>query len=107
MNKRLNVRGTPAECQSADWLVAAPALVDDVLRGLQSTPKRLSPTYLYDERGSQLFDQICELPEYYPTRTETAILAANAADIASCTGHDALLLQLGSGSSTKPRLLPD
>ncbi|MDB6045103.1 MAG: hypothetical protein JWM63_3654 [Gammaproteobacteria bacterium] len=107
MTKRFNVLRTPSARKSADWRGAAPALVEDVLRGLQSTPKRLSPTYLYDERGSQLFDQICELREYYPTRTETAILAANAADIASCIGDDALLVELGSGASTKTRLLLD
>jgi dimethylhistidine N-methyltransferase len=107
MTKRFNVLRTPSDRKSADWRAASPALVEDVLRGLQSTPKRLSPTYLYDERGSQLFDQICELPEYYPTRTETAILAANAPDIASCIGDDALLVELGSGASTKTRLLLD
>jgi L-histidine N-alpha-methyltransferase len=105
MTERLNVLRTDDVRKSADWRAAAPALVEDVLRGLRSTPKRLSPTYLYDERGSQLFDEICELPEYYPTRTETAILAANAADIASCIGDDALLVELGSGASTKTRLL--
>jgi L-histidine N-alpha-methyltransferase len=107
MNKRLNVLGTPAERQSADWLVAAPSLVEDVLRGLQSTPKRLSPTYLYDERGSQLFDQICELPEYYVTRTETRILETHAQQIAGCIGDNALLVEFGSGASTKTRLLLD
>ena len=66
--------GTPARHHGADWRVAAPSLVADVLRGLQSAPKRLSPMYFYDERGSQLFDEICELPEYYITRTETGIL---------------------------------
>lgn len=107
MNKRLSVVRTPSTRKSADWRVAAPLLVEDVLRGLQSTPKRLSPTYLYDERGSQLFDQICELPEYYVTRTETRILAAHAPDIASCIGENALLVELGSGASTKTRLLLD
>ena len=107
MNKRLNVLGTPSNAKSADWLVAAPSLVEDVLRGLQSTPKRLSPTYLYDERGSQLFDLICELPEYYVTRTETRILAAHAQEIASCIGDNALLVEFGSGASTKTRLLLD
>jgi uncharacterized SAM-dependent methyltransferase len=52
----------------ADWRTFAPSLVADVMRGLKSTPKRLSPTYFYDERGSRLFDEICELPEYYITR---------------------------------------
>jgi L-histidine N-alpha-methyltransferase len=98
--------GTPAR-KSADWRVAAPSLVADVLRGLQIEPKRLSPTYFYDERGSQLFDAICELPEYYITRTETGILAAHAQEIADRIGPNALLVELGSGASTKTRLLLD
>ncbi len=86
---------------------AVPALIADVLRGLEQTPKRLSPTWFYDERGSQLFDEICELPEYYITRTETGILESHAAEIAACIGENALLVELGSGASTKTRLLLD
>ncbi len=97
----------PAGRHSADWRLADPALVEDVLRGLQASPKRLSPTFFYDERGSQLFDEICELPEYYITRTETQILERHAADIAARIGPDALLVELGSGASTKTRLLLD
>jgi L-histidine Nalpha-methyltransferase len=88
--------------RTADW-----ELVTDVLRGLRSSPKRLSPTYFYDERGSQLFERICAVPEYYITRTETAILAAHAPQIASVIGEDTLLVELGSGASTKTRLLLD
>src|SRR5580698_1912383 len=98
------IPGAPAR-QSADWRVAAPSLVADVLRSLQGTPKRLSPTYFYDERGSQLFDAICELPEYYVTRTETSILETHALEIADRIGPNALLVELGSGASTKTRLL--
>lgn len=87
---------------AADWL-----LVEQVLTGLRSTPKRLSPAYLYDQRGSQLFEAICELPEYYLTRTETGILARYAAQMAECIGERALLLEPGSGSSRKTRLLLD
>jgi L-histidine Nalpha-methyltransferase len=87
---------------SADW-----SLITDVLRGLKSSPKRLAPTYFYDERGSQLFERICTVPEYYITRTETAILAANASRIAGTVGEDTLLVELGSGASTKTRLLLD
>jgi L-histidine N-alpha-methyltransferase len=65
------------------------------------------PTWFYDERGSQLFDDICELPEYYITRTETGILRQHAAEIAACIGPDALLVEFGSGASTKTRLLLD
>ena len=84
-----------------------PTLSLAVLRGLRETPKRLSPTWFYDERGSQLFDEICELPEYYITRTETGILLRHAAEIADCIGENALLVELGSGASTKTRLLLD
>ena len=91
----------------ADWRVAAPSLVADVLNGLKGTPKRLSPMYFYDERGSQLFDEICELPEYYITRTETDILRRRARAIAECIGPNAQLVEFGSGASTKTRLLLD
>lgn len=84
-----------------------PSLIVDVLRGLRESPKRLSPTWFYDERGSQLFDEICELPEYYLTRTETGILQRHAAQIAASISENALLVELGSGASTKTRLLLD
>jgi L-histidine Nalpha-methyltransferase len=84
-----------------------PTLIVDVLRGLRETPKRLSPTWFYDERGSQLFDAICALPEYYITRTETGILRTHSAEIAACIGDNALLVEFGSGASTKTRLLLD
>ncbi len=99
--------GTPPVRPSAAWRVAAPSVIEDVLGGLRETPKRLSPTYFYDEVGSQLFDQICELPEYYITRTETAILERHAREIAQRVGEDAMLVELGSGASTKTRLLLD
>lgn len=76
----------------------------DVIQGLTQQPKTLPPQYFYDDRGSQLFEQICELPEYYLTRTETAILQNYAAAIATITGV-CELVELGSGSSTKTRLL--
>jgi L-histidine N-alpha-methyltransferase len=100
-------RLVPRTHPKADWRVAAPSLVADVLRGLKGTPKRLSPMYFYDERGSQLFDEICELPEYYITRTETDILRTHARAIAACIGPNALLVEFGSGASTKTRLLLD
>jgi L-histidine N-alpha-methyltransferase len=107
MQKTLRLPRTPAAHNSADWRVAAPSLVADVLRGLQGTPKRIAPIYFYDERGSQLFDEICELPEYYITRTETQILETHAREIAARIGPNALLVELGSGASTKTRLLLD
>ncbi|MBM0743092.1 L-histidine N(alpha)-methyltransferase [Phormidium sp. CLA17] len=76
----------------------------DVVQGLSRSPKTLPPKYFYDDRGSQLFEQICDLPEYYLTRTETAILQQYAGAIAQQTGA-CELVELGSGSSTKTRLL--
>ena len=78
----------------------------DVVQGLTQTPKSLSPRYLYDARGSELFEKICELPEYYLTRTETSILQNCAEEIAEITGKSELI-ELGSGSSTKTRILLD
>ena len=76
----------------------------DVVHGLSRSPKTVPPKYFYDDRGSQLFEQICDLPEYYLTRTETAILQQYAGAIAQHTGA-CELVELGSGSSTKTRLL--
>ncbi|MBD2357318.1 L-histidine N(alpha)-methyltransferase [Tolypothrix sp. FACHB-123] len=79
---------------------------EDIIQGLSKTPKSLPPKYFYDDRGSQLFEQICQLPEYYPTRTEAAILSQYAGEIAQIIGN-CELVELGSGSSTKTRLLLD
>lgn len=73
----------------------------DVLRGLHAEQKQLPSKYFYDQRGSQLFDRICELPEYYPTRTEVAIMRAHAAEMAERIGPHAMIIELGSGSSMK------
>jgi dimethylhistidine N-methyltransferase len=78
-----------------------------VLDGLSARPRAIPAKFLYDARGSALFDAICELPEYYLTRTETEILKRHAADIASRAGPDAALIEFGSGSSVKSRLLLD
>jgi L-histidine N-alpha-methyltransferase len=82
------------------------ALRNDVQNGLAQTPKSLPPKWFYDEVGSDLFDQITRLPEYYPTRTEAAILRATAAAIAAASGADTLV-ELGSGTSEKTRMLLD
>lgn len=84
----------------------AEALREDARRGLTARPKVLPPKWFYDARGSELFEQITRLPEYYPTRVERAILAERAAEVAELTGADTLL-ELGSGSSEKTRLLLD
>ena len=78
-----------------------------VLAGLSSGPRAIPARFLYDARGSALFDDICELPEYYLTRTETQILAERAGDIARLAGPGAALVEFGSGSSVKSRLLLD
>jgi L-histidine N-alpha-methyltransferase len=82
------------------------ALCEEAEAGLCGRPKELSPKWLYDERGSQLFDDITRLPEYYPTRREREILEARAAEIARLSGADTLI-ELGSGTSEKTRLLLD
>lgn len=79
----------------------------DVLAGFTRTPKSVPPKYFYDAKGSVLFERICELPEYYPTRTELAIMRTNAAEIARLIGSEARLVEFGSGASTKTRLLID
>lgn len=107
MQKSVRLPGTAPVSQAALWRMADPSMVEDILRGLRSRPKRLSPTYFYDERGSKLFDEICELPEYYITRTETAILERHAREIARRIGENVMLVELGSGASTKTRLLLD
>src|SRR5215468_516573 len=81
-------------------------LAADVRRGLTATPKRLPPKYFYDDRGSRLFEAICELPEYYLTRTEHALLA-DIADAVIAATRPAQLVELGSGSAQKTRLLLD
>ena len=78
-----------------------------VVKGLSQPQKRLSSKYFYDERGSKLFEQITELPEYYPTRTEMALLRAHASEFAELIGPHASLVEFGSGSSTKVRILLD
>ena len=81
-------------------------LAEDVREGLTRSFKELPPKHLYDTRGAELFEQICELPEYYPTRTERAILERVADELIAQTGASELV-ELGSGSATKTRLLLD
>lgn len=84
---------------------ASRSLCEELLAGLAASPKVCSPKFFYDRRGSELFDAICCQPEYYPTRTEEAILQAAADEIAEVVGRDATLIELGSGASRKIRLL--
>jgi L-histidine N-alpha-methyltransferase len=83
------------------------AMESDVREGLSTTPKELSPKYFYDERGSQLFEDITELEEYYPTRRERQILVERSAEIVAAAGNPATLVELGSGSASKTRHLLD
>ncbi len=96
---------TPQPIRRDAGAPASDALADDVRRGLAQSPKRLPSKYFYDARGSQLFEQICAQPEYYLTRTELAIMREHAGAIAAVLGADVLLLEYGSGSGIKTRLL--
>ena len=100
------MREDHAKVESSD---AAPNAVmeREIVEGLLQTPKRIASKYFYDARGSQLFEAICELPEYYPTRTEAAILAQHAPEMAERIGPNAIVIEFGSGSSTKTRILLD
>ncbi len=102
--------------RSTTHAATAPRPVEDVDTGsfadalhaaLAQRPKRISPKWFYDERGSELFEAICELPEYYPTRTELGLLEAHAQEIASLIGPHAEVVEFGAGASRKVRLLLD
>jgi L-histidine Nalpha-methyltransferase len=97
-----------AEIEIHTYLAAGDerALADDVLDGLTRPFKELPPKHFYDARGAELFDQICDLPEYYPTRTERSILRERAAEIVELTGA-AEIVELGSGTAAKTRILLD
>jgi L-histidine N-alpha-methyltransferase len=84
---------------------AAETMQRDVRAGLCAYPKELAPKYFYDERGSLLFEQITELPEYYPTRAEREILAGRSAEILAAADNPGTLVELGSGSAAKTRHL--
>ena len=90
-----------------DYAAEEESFLDAVLEGLSRQDKAIPCRFLYDERGSALFDQICQLDEYYPTRTETRILEDCAPEIARRIGPAAQLIELGSGSSIKVRILLD
>lgn len=102
VEQRLQIEHLLSDRLSSDQVVDG----SDVVKGLTQIPMSIPVRYFYDDRGSMLFEQICELPEYYPTRTETAILQEYASEIALVTGK-CELVELGSGSSTKTRILLD
>lgn len=100
----------PALLEDAALSVAAEvhdSFRTDVIAGLSQPQKTLPCKYFYDEHGAQLFDAICRTPEYYPTRTEIALLRHHASDIAALAGPGAHLIELGSGSGVKARILLD
>ena len=93
---------------SLQLLDLEPATADEaseILTGLSQAQKQISPKFFYDETGSRLFDEICKQPEYYPTRTEVGIMQANMPEIIEQIGPQASIIEFGSGSSTKTRLL--
>ncbi|MEL6284709.1 MAG: L-histidine N(alpha)-methyltransferase [Pseudomonadota bacterium] len=86
---------------------ADPAFLNDVLEGLAKPQKAVSSRWLYDQRGSELFEEITHLKEYYPTRTERSILATHAGDMAARIGQGAVVIEYGAGAAVKTRLLLD
>jgi L-histidine N-alpha-methyltransferase len=89
----------------SDSVAADPAFREDVLAGLAAPIPAIPARWLYDRRGSELFERITELPEYYPTRTERSILERYSGDVAALTGTGAAIVEFGSGSSTKTPIL--
>ncbi len=101
----MNVHAARAKAHRVDERTSA--FAHDVIEGLTQQPKRLSPKYFYDAAGSELFEQITLLPEYYPTRTELGILRDRGAEIADIIPAGAALVEFGAGATTKVRLLLD
>src|SRR5260221_6314477 len=95
----------PGVVRLYSFLPRAQGLAEDVLAGLALPQKSIPPKYFYDEQGCRLFEAICELPEYYLTRTEMAILRNNIAEIAQFVGPEAQLIEFGSGVQAKTRVL--
>ncbi len=99
---------TPAALATAnDTAPDVGADAAEILEGLRAEQKRISPKYFYDERGSELFDEICELPEYYPTRTELGLMDAHLDEVAGLVGPGAAVIEFGAGSNLKIRKLLD
>jgi len=101
-----NSSSTAAQQQSMTQL-ATERFLSDSLAGLTQSPKQLPCKYFYDQRGSQLFDQICQTDDYYLTRTETSIMQQYAREMGECLGEGVMLVEFGSGSSIKTRYLLD
>lgn len=95
----------PHPAKQQDQTVTLPDNIVEILAGLSRQPKSISPKFFYDKHGSNLFDTICELPEYYLTRTELRIMRTNIEEIAALIGPQVSLIEFGSGSSLKTRVL--
>jgi len=93
------------EIEDGDVTLADPAFRADVLRGFETRPRAIPARWFYDRRGSELFEAITELPEYYPTRTETEILRRVCPEVATLAGEGRAVVEFGSGSSTKTPIL--
>jgi dimethylhistidine N-methyltransferase len=93
------------EIEDGDVTLADPAFRADVLRGFETRPRAIPARWFYDRRGSELFEAITELPEYYPTRTETEILRQACPEVATLAGAGRAVVEFGSGSSTKTPIL--
>lgn len=104
MSPPSDISGDPA-VRFYDLEPAVASLQDAVLAGLNRASKRIPSKFLYDARGSELFEEICDLPEYYPTRTELGILKDHAGEMAELMGPGSQLVEFGSGASTKTRHL--
>ncbi|MEO7165609.1 MAG: L-histidine N(alpha)-methyltransferase [Spartobacteria bacterium] len=99
------MNGAPSSVSVLDLEPAASDFLDQALAGLSSSPRTLPSKFFYDEKGSDLFQEICELPEYYVTRTETEILREHGAEIAESIGENAELVGFGTGAGVKTRML--
>ena len=93
------------EIEDGDVTLADPAFRADVLNGFETRPRAIPARWFYDRRGSELFEAITELPEYYPTRTETEILRSACSEVATLAGEGRAVVEFGSGSSTKTPIL--
>jgi dimethylhistidine N-methyltransferase len=96
---------TPGWLRLLELAPSSDRFLEDVLEGLSRRQKQIPAKYFYDETGARLFEAICELPEYYVTRTETAMMKAYARQMASLVGECSALIEYGSGASTKTRFL--
>ena len=96
-----------AALSGQDGFLAETDFSRDVISGLHQSPPSIPPKYFYDREGSRLFEAICEQPEYYLTRTETALLECHAGEISRLVGRGCHLIEPGSGNCEKVRLLVD